>query len=176
MNRHPLSLKGGATCFLMVHHAILRLILKYSFCASSSHELSVCAIFYVFYNSVFDIVWLWWQDYYNFKHQNNYSNFPLLCVVGEHNKIFFYPICHFRFTPASPIAPFLYTSVLAKSFFALENIVNVNFFVHRCSEKNHIIISAKEHVCSSQKHFWIYYGSSNVWGFSVLLKIQWSDW
>ena len=79
MNRHPLSLKGGATCFLMVHHAILRLILKYSFCASSSHELSVCAIFYVFYNSVFDIVWLWWQDYYNFKHQNNYSNFPLLC-------------------------------------------------------------------------------------------------
>ena len=45
MNRHPLSLKGGATCFLMVHHNILSLILKYHFCASSSRELSVCAIF-----------------------------------------------------------------------------------------------------------------------------------
>ena len=63
-------LRVGIFTEITVHHTILRLILKYSFCASSSHELSVCAIFYVFYNSVFDIVWLWWQDYYNFKHQN----------------------------------------------------------------------------------------------------------
>ena len=48
MNRHPLSLKGGATCFLMVYHTILSLILKYHFCASSSRELSVCAIFTCF--------------------------------------------------------------------------------------------------------------------------------
>ena len=50
MNRHPLSLKGGATCFLMGFHAILRPILKYRFYAISAHELSVCAIFYAFYN------------------------------------------------------------------------------------------------------------------------------
>ena len=35
----------------MVFHAIWRLILKYRFCAISSRELSVCAIFYAFYNS-----------------------------------------------------------------------------------------------------------------------------
>ena len=50
MNRHSLSLKGGQTCFLLVFHAILRLILNYSFCAISSCELSVCSIFYAFYN------------------------------------------------------------------------------------------------------------------------------
>ena len=84
----------------------------------------------------------------------------LFCVVGEHNKIFFYPICHFQFTPASPIAPLIFTSFRVKSFFALENIVNVYFLEHRCSEKNHSIICAKEHVCYSQKHFWICYGSN----------------
>ena len=50
MNRHSLSLKGGQTCFLLAFHAILRLILNYSFCAISSCELSVCSIFYAFYN------------------------------------------------------------------------------------------------------------------------------
>ena len=34
----------------MVFHAIWRLILKYRFCVISSRELSVCAIFYAFYN------------------------------------------------------------------------------------------------------------------------------
>ena len=48
MKRHPFSPKGGATCFWMVFHAILRLILKYRFCAISSREISVCAIFYAF--------------------------------------------------------------------------------------------------------------------------------
>ena len=159
MNRHPLSLKGGATCFLMVDHTILSLILKYHFCASSSRELSVCAIFYAFYNSVFDIVWLWWQDYYNFKHQNTFSNFPLLCFVGEHNKIFFYPICHFRFTPASAIAPLLFRSVLTKLFFVLENIVNVYFSVHRCSG-NFIAKYAQRNMFVLHKSTWIYYGSN----------------
>ena len=51
VNWHPFSSKGGATCFLMVFHAIWRLILKYRFCAISSRELSVGAIFYAFYNS-----------------------------------------------------------------------------------------------------------------------------
>ena len=40
MNRHSLSLKGGQTCFLLVFHAILRLILNYRFCAFSFCELS----------------------------------------------------------------------------------------------------------------------------------------
>ena len=123
MNKHPFSLKGGATCFLMVFHAILRLILKNRFCAGSLRELSV--LFFKRFTTMFSI-------YFNFKHQNNHLNFPflrnlLLCVVGEHNKRFFYPICHFRFTPASSTAPILFTSILAKSFFALENIVNVYF-------------------------------------------------
>ena len=43
MNRHPLILRGGTTCFLMVVHAPLRQILKHCFCAISSRELSVCA-------------------------------------------------------------------------------------------------------------------------------------
>ena len=42
-SRHPLSLKGGETCFLIVFqfHAIWRQILEYRFWAISSRELSV---------------------------------------------------------------------------------------------------------------------------------------
>ena len=50
MKRHHLILRGGATCFLMVFHAILRQIFKYCCCAISSRELSVRAIFCAFYD------------------------------------------------------------------------------------------------------------------------------
>ena len=48
MNRHPVSSRGGETHFLIVFHAIIRQISNYCFCAISSCELSVCAIFYAF--------------------------------------------------------------------------------------------------------------------------------
>ena len=48
MNRHPLSLRGGETYFLIVFHAIIRQISNYCFCAISSCKLPVCAISYVF--------------------------------------------------------------------------------------------------------------------------------
>ena len=51
MNRHPLGLRGGQTCFLVVLHAILRQnLFFFCFSAISSRELSVCANFYVFSN------------------------------------------------------------------------------------------------------------------------------
>ena len=49
MNKHPVSLSGGQTCFLMAFHVILRQISNYYFCAISSRKLSVCAISYVFF-------------------------------------------------------------------------------------------------------------------------------
>ena len=55
MNRHPVSLRGGQKFFFMAFHAILRQILNFGFSAISSHELSVCAIFYVFSNYQNDI-------------------------------------------------------------------------------------------------------------------------
>ena len=42
---HPVSLRGGQTCFLIVFYAILRQILNYCFCAISLRELSICVIF-----------------------------------------------------------------------------------------------------------------------------------
>ena len=47
MNIHPVSC---LISFLMVFHAILRQISNFCFCATSSRELAVCAIFYAFYN------------------------------------------------------------------------------------------------------------------------------
>ena len=44
----------GQTCRLMVFHAILRQISNFRFCAISSRELTVCAIFYAFSNYVSD--------------------------------------------------------------------------------------------------------------------------
>ena len=44
-----IDLKGGATCLLMVFHAILRQILKYRFCAMSMRELSVCDILFTLF-------------------------------------------------------------------------------------------------------------------------------
>ena len=46
----PFKLKGWCNVLFMVLHAILRQILKYYFCAICLRELSVCAIFYAFYN------------------------------------------------------------------------------------------------------------------------------
>ena len=46
----PFKLKGWCNVLFMVLHAILRQIVKYCFCAISLRELSVCAIFYAFYN------------------------------------------------------------------------------------------------------------------------------
>ena len=50
MNRHPLSLKQ--TCCSMVFQATLMQIWNYCFCAISSRELSVCAIFFTFFPSM----------------------------------------------------------------------------------------------------------------------------
>ena len=47
---YPLSLKDGQTYFWILFHTILRQISNYRFCAFSSRELSVFAIFYAFYN------------------------------------------------------------------------------------------------------------------------------
>ena len=58
MNRHPVSLRGGQTFFFMAFHTILRQILNFGFSAISSHELSVCAIFYVFSNYGFRFILL----------------------------------------------------------------------------------------------------------------------
>ena len=44
------KLKGWSNMILIVFHAILWHISNYNFCSISSHELSVCAIFYAFYN------------------------------------------------------------------------------------------------------------------------------
>ena len=49
MNRHPVSLRGGQTCVLMVIHTILRHISNSCFCAVHSRELSVCAILFTFF-------------------------------------------------------------------------------------------------------------------------------
>ena len=48
-DRHPVSLRRGQTCFFMVFHTMLRRILNFCFCAISSREFFVCAIFYPFY-------------------------------------------------------------------------------------------------------------------------------
>ena len=50
MNRHHLSLRGGHTCFVMVFHSILRQYSNYRFCALSSRDRSVCAIFFAIPN------------------------------------------------------------------------------------------------------------------------------
>ena len=47
-----IDLKGGATCLLMVFHAILRQILKYRFCAMSMRELSVCDILFTLFTNM----------------------------------------------------------------------------------------------------------------------------
>ena len=46
----PCKLKAWLNMLLMLFHAILRLISNYCFCAISSRELFVCAIFYAFSN------------------------------------------------------------------------------------------------------------------------------
>ena len=46
--RHPVSFRGGQTFFFMAFHSILRQILNCGFCAISSRETSVFAIFYAF--------------------------------------------------------------------------------------------------------------------------------
>ena len=55
MNGHPVSFMGGQTSFFMAFHIILRQISNYCFCAISSREFSVNAIFYAFYNYEADL-------------------------------------------------------------------------------------------------------------------------
>ena len=78
MNIRPLSLKGGAACSLMIFHAILRQILKYRFCAISSRELSVCAIFYAFYNYVLNVCP---------SAENRQQRLPQIVNLDSHNMV-----------------------------------------------------------------------------------------
>ena len=97
LNRHPFSLKGAATCFLMGFHAILRQILKYRFCAIPLREISVRAFFSLFTTRI--LLWLSYQEAY---HHPLFSNWRMFFDIPNiFNKFWFFTyfddVLHFAF-------------------------------------------------------------------------------
>ena len=84
MNRQPVSVgsRGGQTCFLMVFHASLRQILNCYFCAISSWELPVCAIFYAFFQ-----LWLGTGRSKSWEWQYNHSASGTPCAQVQHDAL-----------------------------------------------------------------------------------------